>query len=391
MIFKKNLFKMKKINKRLITISLFLIAIVGFYQVNSLNYGKHIEIKRSFISHPENLPTKEAAINSSFWFRNLKADVYWLETIQYIWWNAIWSEYKKYLYQIIDLITELNPYFEHPYSIGQLLLPSYNERYEKLSKEEQQKNTDDAIKLWLKWIENFCDLEKIELIKNEDNLQKIWVDEKYKNPCSEYNIPYYLAYIYYYYKNDPKNAADYYKIASAIEDGLSWSKVMAAIMSWKWWNREKSYFMFLNIAKFIENEDEICLKFASDLEQVWAEIFINKRVPLSWEILKNIENSRTKIFWEFSEETEEIILSDTKCWNYLNKAIRELNLEYIERANKIYEEKNWEPSFDAKELFDNWYMDYLPVDFQQYDDYWIIYEYNDDIWNYDYKMWNYSE
>jgi hypothetical protein len=51
------------------------------------------------------------------------------------------------LYQIIDLITELNPYFEHPYSIGQLLLPSYNERYEKLSKEEQQKNTDDAIKL----------------------------------------------------------------------------------------------------------------------------------------------------------------------------------------------------------------------------------------------------
>jgi hypothetical protein len=66
MIFKKNLFKMKKINKRLITISLFLIAIVGFYQVNSLNYGKHIEIKRSFISHPENLPTKEAAINSSF-------------------------------------------------------------------------------------------------------------------------------------------------------------------------------------------------------------------------------------------------------------------------------------------------------------------------------------
>ncbi|MBT3728743.1 hypothetical protein HOF65_08195 [bacterium] len=57
---------MKKVNKRLITVSLLILSIIGFYQVNSLNYTKHIEIKRSFIEHPENLPTKEAAVNSSF-------------------------------------------------------------------------------------------------------------------------------------------------------------------------------------------------------------------------------------------------------------------------------------------------------------------------------------
>jgi len=44
---------------------------------------------------------------------------------------------------MIDLITELNPYFEHPYSIGQLLLPSHNERYENLSKEQQEKHNDE--------------------------------------------------------------------------------------------------------------------------------------------------------------------------------------------------------------------------------------------------------
>lgn len=382
---------MKKVNKRLITVSLLILSIIGFYQVNSLNYTKHIEIKRSFIEHPENLPTKEAAVNSSFWYKNLRADIYWLETIQYIWWNAIWSEYKKYLYVILDLVTELNPYFEHPYTIGQLLLPSYNQRYEELSDEEQTRNIDEWISLWLKWIKNFCDPEKIELIKNENNLQKIWTEEKYKDPCSEYNIPYYLAYIYYYYKNQPNEAALYYKIASAIEDGLSWSRIMAAIMSWKWWDREKAYFMFLNIAKFIETEDELCLKFAGDLEQAGAEIFINKNVPLSWVILKNVWETRTKIYWEFSEEKEDDILSDTKCVNYLNKAIRELNLEYIERADKKYQAKNWEPSINAKELFDEWFMDYLPVDFQQYEDYWIIYEYNDEIWNYDYRMWNYYD
>jgi len=42
------------------------------------------------------------------------------------------------------LITELNPYFEKPYIIGQLLLPNYNERYENLSKEAQLKNIKQA-------------------------------------------------------------------------------------------------------------------------------------------------------------------------------------------------------------------------------------------------------
>lgn len=382
---------MKKINKRLIIITLLILAIFSFYKINELNYKKHIEIKISFVEHPENLPTKEAASNTAFWFKNLKADIYWLKAIQYIWSNAIWSEYKKYLFFMIDLITELNPYFEHPYTIWQLLLPNHNERYEDISKEEIERHKDEWIKIWLKWIKNFCDLEKIELIKNEDNLQKIWTEDKFKNPCSEYNIPNYLAYIYFYYKHDPATASTYYKVASAIEDWLSWSKIMAAIMSGKWWNREKAYFMFLNIAKNIESTDEICLAFTDNLEKVWTEIFIKKSIGLKWEILKSIWEKRDEIFWEFTEEMEEEILSDTKCWNYLNKAIRELNLAYIEKAEIKYFADKWEHSYNAQDLFDDWYMEYLPIDFQQYDDYWIIYKFNDDTMNYDYKMWNYNE
>jgi hypothetical protein len=33
-------------------------------------------------------------------------------------------------------------------------------------------------------------------------------------------------------------------------------------------------------------------------------------------------------------------MEESKCPNYINKAIRELNLEYIENANKIFFEKN---------------------------------------------------
>jgi len=69
-------------------------------------------------------------------------------------------------------------------------------------------------------MKNFCDLEKIGLIKKEDDLQKIWTEEKYKNPCKYYEIPYYLAYINYFYLKDNIAASNYYKITSAHTDSV---------------------------------------------------------------------------------------------------------------------------------------------------------------------------
>jgi len=51
---------------------------------------------------------------------------------------------------MLDLITELNPYFEHPYIIGELLLPNYNYRYENLTQEEQNININQGIQIGLK-------------------------------------------------------------------------------------------------------------------------------------------------------------------------------------------------------------------------------------------------
>jgi len=382
---------MKKSSKNLIIIILLLITISCFYKINELNYKKHNEIKISFVKHPENLPTKEVAVNTSLWFKNLRADIYWLETIQYIWSNALWSEYKKYLFKIIDLITELNPYFEHPYTIGELLIPAYNKRYENLDLKEQNKYINQWEQLWLKWIKNFCNPDKIKLIQNENNLEKIWTEDKYADPCTKYNIPYYLAYIYYYYKKDPATAWQYYKIASAIRGWLTWSRIMAAIMTWKWWDREKSYFMFLNLAKSMKSNDKVCTALSKDLENVWLGIFINKKIPLNWKILKNISNARDLAFWKFTEKNEDKLLSDAACWNYLNKAIRELNLDYIEIADKKYFKKYWKHSKNAKILLDEWFINYLPLDYQQYEDYSIIYEFNSETWNYDYVMWNYND
>jgi len=373
--------------KKIIIFLLFIFVLFSFWEINKLNYIKHKQIQESIVNHPEWLATKEFAKNTSFWYKNLKADIYRLETIQYIWWNAVSSEYKKYLYKILDLITELNPYFDHPYKIWMLLLPDYNDRYEDLSNNEQKENISQSEKIWLKWVKNFCDTKKIELIDKQDDLRKIWTEDIYKNPCKNYEIPYYLAFNYYYYLHDPLKASLYYKVASANTDSLEWAKILAAIMQWKWWNREKAYFMFLNIWKTLDkSDDKICSTYTSELEKLWANIWTNKLI-LNWEILDTIAKTRDKFLWV---EKEDATKADSDCANYARKATRELNLYYIEKANEKYKLDNaWTSAYNAKILFDSWYIDYLPIDFQQEKDYWIIYKYNEETKNFDYEMGKY--
>jgi len=368
---------------------LILIALFGaiFYHINNLNYIKIKEIKLKTVNHPEFLPTSNFAKITAFGFKNTKADVYWLETIQYIWSNAISSVYKKYLYKMIDLITDLNPYFVHPYKIGMLLLPDYNARYENLTDKQQDNYIKQAEKIWLKWIKNFCDENKIKLIEKEDNLQKIWTEDKYKNPCKNYEIPYYLAFIYYFYEHNPEKASLYYKIASANEDSIAWAKMLAAIMKWKGWDREKAFLMFLNMWKSLDNtEDKTCSWFASLLQdKVAYSIF--RQNKLDYNLLKFVNNSREKLFWKYKDSKD----LDNQCSDYINKAVRELNLYFVEQANKKYRKDTWENASDAKELFDKWYLQFLPIDYQQYDDYGIIYKYNKDTGNFDYEMGKYED
>ncbi len=381
--------KTKKI-KLLLILFVIIFIIPGFiflsFKMGTINYAKHREIRSNVVSHPDLLPNKEMAKLTSFWFANARADLYWLEAIQYIWSNAISSEYKKYLYPMIDIITHLNPYFEHPYIVAELLLPEYNERYENKTLAEQNKDIKNAEAIWLKWVANFCDAKKVAAIKWEYNLSKLWSEEKYKNPCKSYMIPYYLAYIYYQYLHEPIKAADYYKVTSANTDSLEWSKILAAIMQGKWWDREKSIIMFLNMAKTVEN-NKLCQTYASSLEKIMLPVF-NWDYKLTWEFIKAVEKNREIIDkalnkWQDEEKT---VLDDTKCISYINKSVREINLYYLEQANKKYKVDKWNNAVNAKVLFDAGYIDYLPVDFQKNKDNIIIYKFDDKTWHFDYEL-----
>jgi hypothetical protein len=306
-----------------------------------------------------------------------------LKTIQYIWWN-IFTGYKEYLFVILDLITELNPYFKNPYIIWELLLPSYQPQYENLTLEQQELYLNQSIELWLKWVKNFCNEEKMKLVESEIDLKKIWNIPEYKDTCVDYEIPFYLAYIYWFYAKNPLESVKYYKIASASKNAPPWVKLMTAIMQWKGWDREKAYFMFLSLASSLWKDDEICEMVSQKFYDIWTEVF-SGNIELSWNLIKNISEIRDEVF----PKDVEWNIANTSCADYINKSTRELNLEYIERADKKYFEKNGEHSATAKQLFDEWYMDYLPIDFQQYDDYQMIYLYKEELWHYDYNLGNY--
>ncbi len=382
--------KLKRLFRIIILLWILWWILYSFFVINSKNYNKLREIKLEQINHPENLPTSDFARATSFGFENIKANIYWLWTIQYIWWNAVSAAYKKYLYKMIDLITDLNPYFINPYRMGMLLLPSHNHRYENLGEDKQLKHINQAEKLWLKWINNFCDLDKIKYIKKQNDLHKIWTKDKYKNPCKTYEIPFFLAFIYFFYLNDNISASNFYKISSAHEDSLWWAKILAAVMKWKWWYREKAFLMFSNIWKKLDNsEEKICHSFLDILQKDIADK-VFKEENINSNLIKYASDLKEKVFWKFDPEKEHKIDLNNQCIRHIDKAIRELNLYYIERWNERYKANNyWVGAKNAKILFDKWYIQYLPVDYQQYNGHWIVYEYNPDTWFFDYVMRNF--
>lgn len=376
--------------KKLLLTLIIAIPLAGiFFTINTQNYSVYQNIQKQKVNHPSLIPNSETAAFTSFGFKNLMADMYWLRSIQYIGQNVVGAEYKKYLSVVLWLITDLNPYFEKPYVIGELLLPSFNPRYEDLSESEQHEHIIQGEKLWLKGVENFCDKQKVARIRDEYDFTKILSEFSYRNPCKSYQIPYYLAYLYFYYLEDYQSASTYYKVVAAQDDAPVWAKWLAAIMQWRWGQREKSVVMFLSLAKSIATpEDSVCLELTNNIETLLFEVQ-SGRIPFTGAMLEAINQSLASIIPPLTEENESEIFWGTKCLGYVAKAVRELNIYYLSEADTRYKaDHNGQSAQTAQILKNTWYIDYIPNDYQKYDDgTGIIYRYNPDIDNFDFEMW----
>jgi len=293
---------------------------------------------------------------------------------------------------MLNFITDLNPYFTFPYQIGELLLPSYNERYESLNNTEIQENTEQAIKIGLKGIEKNCDKNKVEKAKNEYDLKKLWTDESYKDACRDPMIPYYLAYTYYWNLHDGQKSSEYYRIASTNSDAPTGARTMAAIMQGKSGDREKSIIMLLSLAESIEGDkNSLCKQLSKELGTSLLDAF-NAKATLTGEGLKMIESYRKDMIQKLNEDSGANNMSapniDNLCSTYLNKAVREMNLSYLEQADVRYFQDMKEHALLPSILLARKYIDYNPIDFQQDPDnkQGIEYFYSTENKNWDYRM-----
>jgi hypothetical protein len=358
------------------------------YHVNFLNYTKQKQIEASIVAHPDHLPNAHSAEIMSFGFKNIISDLYWLRTVQYIGGNVISGEYKKYLSVMMNLITDLNPYFEAPYTIGQLLIPSSEWSYEDTENPENLQDYRDAEALWLKGVKNFCNSEKLSLIAAENDLGNILQNPQYRNPCKGYKIPYYLAYVYYFYLGDTLSASKYYKIVAAQDDAPQGAKVLAAIMQGKGGEREKSLYMFLSLAQNSADSGEACQVLTQELQTAYNYISV-QGLPLTGEFIASIESAMNTYLPRLSEKNEGELLSDTQCTNFLAKASRELNLMYLETAldNFQKDEAGTMENLSPESLYQSGYISFLPTDYQQYEEgYGIEYYYNPKTQSFDYQM-----
>lgn len=372
--------------KTVFIIVLFIPLLTSFFLINQDNFRFKQEVQAQLVEHPERLPKAEYAKYLFPGFSNITANIYWLQSIQYIWRNALTSEYRRYLAEMIELITELNPYFESPYIIGQLLLPSDgNQMYENFTNEEIEHTTEKARILWYKWIQNFCDKEKLEIIFNENNLRHIIENDKFKNPCQSYKIPYHLAYIYFFYLKNYELASNYYKAVSAQRDAPFWARNLAAIMQWRSGQRETSLYMFLTLAQSTQDEDEVCQIISHDIENIYITLQ-SRNQPLEWRLIAEIQELRDTLFTNIEEEND--LLSGPQCSDHLNRAIRELALLYLDEADARFR-RDFPGELSAmtpERLSELWYIDFVPKDFQQYEDYGMMYRFNEEIWGFDFKI-----
>lgn len=346
----------------------------------------HDTVAQNLVTHPEFIPAANDVRLVSSGFDNMIADFYWLSAIQYVGENAFGADYKKYLYELLTLVTDLHPHFTTPYEVGLLLLPEMNARYETITDAQQKANIEKGIMLGERGMSRTCDAAKISRILAEPELAKVWTDPSYANPCANPMLPYYLAYVEYYDKQNPEKSSDYYRIAAANSDAPTGARIMSAIMRGKSGNREKSILMFLSIAESLAGEKAAACGEAARLlrSRLLVPFAEGDKGEIPGEFIKKVDELRVEAVGKLQEKIDSGT-SDMACSTHLGKAVRELNLEYLVRKDREFVARTGKTIADAYELKKAGGIDYLPKDFQKLDedDLEIIYVKNEDgSWDY---------
>ncbi len=286
----------------------------------------------------------------------------WISSIQYVG-TVLRSERARYLYSLIDSLTNVSPYWEYPYEFWQLMIPISKES--NVQEEIKKQSWDEAIRIWKKGKKYNCDPNKIDRIKQLDQhefynlvFSQSWKYEDLKNPCGSHSIPYNLAFNYFYYLSDWEKSAQNYMITSFIENSPTASPSMVSVVTWRMWQHLQSMQLWFS-------------QFLFYMEQLQEE-----DIQQEWEFLESMmDEAINKVVFELQlyllSEADDIIGSDDECFRDYDCLVREWyvseivnqkvefcleNQQYLQTEEILPDFSNQAICFALDYWLNNWYI-----------------------------------
>ncbi len=233
-----------------------------------------------------------------FPFQKIYADILWLWAIQYLG-SVIDVARAPYMYNMLNNLSNLAPYWDYPYYFWELMLPLSQAMHYKLWEDRLKKSWIESVKYWEKGKYFNCDEEKIKWIlslSDKGFFETVYLKSgfwlKYKNPCDIYEIPYQLGFNYWFYFQDAEKSSINYKIASFFDDVPKITPSMVIIVNWRKGEHEKSmqlaflrYISLLKKLDYAKNEDDIKLLKSKINESLYSSI-----VQYIYSVLKRADN-----------------------------------------------------------------------------------------------------
>jgi len=236
--------------------------------------------------------------------------------------NQRWFEEDLYVY--LDMLSDLQPYWEYPYVLGESLLPRQRADAVFVWSWDLDISWENAIAYGEKWVGFLCDDGWLDWWNmSEKEFMKLWIEkwDKWLSwGCQSASLPHNLAFVYYHYLWDAINAVRYYRL-EALSTGFSnASLMMSAIVMWNVWEHQKSAMMWFEkfeMEMSLWNEEKLVQKYLNKALFEMSLSWIEDAVELAWERCEHDLECLREDGWL----SKAIISQDDKCKDLGNKSM----------------------------------------------------------------------
>jgi hypothetical protein len=250
------------------------------------------------------------------------ADIMWINLIQYIADNVNNNLFVTYAPPRLDTISELHPHFTRAYTLALLLTPSLDREGVSFVP-ENLRVAEKNLAIWMRWMKENCDQEKINRILSGGLTGLPWDDPELKNPCTDGYIAYYAGFIADGLELRERSR-DYYMIASTHVDAPAVSRYLAVLAEWKRWDRREAALQFFLTATNGYDEPQF-------LCQEKSSILLEK-ISRSDRIDRSLVDLTKEYETQISEPTDKknpLSTSPTNCYQSFQRWVKQVYLSYI--------------------------------------------------------------